>query len=83
MSSSYKTGVKRRQRKDGTFEAADGFGHFHRIDLYTELLEGGAEGPQSLVTVDGESVERLSKGRYRVSHGGLNLNLTSDDPAAP
>jgi hypothetical protein len=47
------------------------------------LFEGGVEGPQNLVTADGESVERLAKGRYRVTHGGLNLNLVSDDPAAP
>lgn len=83
MSYSYKTGVKRRQRKDGSFKAADGFGNVHVIDLYTELFEGGVEGPQNMVTVDGESVERLAKGRYRIIHGGLNLNLTSDDPTAP
>jgi len=84
MSQSHKTtGAKRKQRKDGSFAAADGFGHVHQIDLYTELLAGGVDGPQSLVTADGESVERLAKGRYRVVHGGLNLNLTSDDPGAP
>jgi hypothetical protein len=83
MNLSRKTGAKRRQRKDGSFKASDGFGNSHLIDLFTELFEGEVEGPQSLVTVDGESVERLAKGRYRVIHGGLNLNLTSDDPAAP
>jgi hypothetical protein len=81
--SSSTMGPRRRQRKEGSFKAADGFGHTHRIDVYTELLAGGADGPQSLLTADGETVERLGKGRYRIIHGGLNLNLSSDDPEAP
>lgn len=76
-------GPKRQQRKDGAFTATDGFGHSHRIDVYTEVLAGGADGTQSLLTADGEAVERLAKGRYRIVHGGLDLELTSDDPAAP
>jgi hypothetical protein len=61
--------------------AVDRMGHRHRIEVFTEVLAGQTEGPQTLVTEDGESVARISKGLYRIVQGGIEL--ISNDMAAP
>ncbi len=71
----------RNQRKEVSFRATDGFGRTHTIDVFTEILEGKVEGAKSLVTADGESVVRISKGLYRIVHG--SLEIVSNDPEAP
>lgn len=82
MSVECKFGPRRKQRKDGTFKAVDGFGRSHMIEVYTEVTPGEADGIRSMVTADGEGVERLAKGHYRIVHGGLALVVTSADPKA-
>jgi hypothetical protein len=82
MSKSSKFGTRKNQRKDASFKAKDGFGQSHLIEVYTEVLASGEAGPRSYLTADGETVERLGLGRFRLIHGGLNLHLHSDDPAA-
>lgn len=71
----------RTQRRDGTFKAVDGFGRNHTIEIFTEILAEMTEGAQTFVTAEGESVERIAKGKYRIVQGGTEL--TSKDPAAP
>lgn len=71
----------RSQRKEATFHAVDRFGHRHMIEVFTEVLAGQTDGPQSLVTTEGESVTRISKGLYRIVQG--NIELISNDLAAP
>lgn len=71
----------RNQRKEGTFKAVDRFGQTHLIEVFIEILSGRVDGEKSLVTTDGESVERISKGVYRIVHG--SIDLTSSDPLAP
>jgi hypothetical protein len=82
MPKSSNLGKRQRQRRDGTFTAKDGFGRSHVIEVYTEVLPSGGDGLRSYLTADGESVERLGKGTFRVNDGGQNANLHSDDPAA-
>ncbi len=76
-----KIGPKRIQRRDATFLAFDRFGHRHQIDVFTEILAGQADGAQTLVTEEGESVDRISKGLYRIVQG--SVDLVSNDLAAP
>ncbi len=61
--------------------AVDQMGHRHRVEVFTEVLAGQAEGSQTLVTEDGETIHRISKGLYRIVQGGIEL--ISNDLAAP
>jgi len=45
------------------------------------MTVGQTEVEQSLVTDEGETVDRISKGLYRIAHGGIDL--VSNDRAAP
>lgn len=81
MSSTRKFGRPRIQRREVTFKAVDSFGRSHQIEVYVEMLAGGEDGAQNLVTADGESVQRIDKGHYRIGLG--RVDLTSTDPSAP
>ncbi len=71
----------RTQRKEGAFKAVDPLGHFYYVEVFREIRgEKQAELPR-LVTVDGEEVEWIAKGRYRL--GRERIDLSSTDPAAP
>jgi hypothetical protein len=75
-------------RHTGTFTAEDYSGNPYVIDIYTEYQEittfGGTEvheGRRSLVTSDGQPVNRKGRGQYQiVTTGEL---LASNDPNAP
>jgi hypothetical protein len=80
------TGIKGRrqrtsQRKEGAFKAIDPLGHFYYVEVFREVLPARKDGPLMLVTADGESVEWIAKGRYRLAQ--QRIELTSNDPAAP
>lgn len=62
------------------------------VDLveYTQFHEGNTSsgsyseaGTKQLRTADGDEVGRVSKGRYNAIIDGEEIELTSDDPAAP
>jgi hypothetical protein len=76
-----KIGPKRTQRRVGSFRAVDRFGHAHHIEIFSVMTAGQTEVEQSLVTDEGETVDRISKGLYRIAHGGIDL--VSNDRAAP
>ncbi len=66
----------------GTFIAYDADGNEYTIYVFTKFIER-IEGRKSLNTSDGEAVDRIGKGRYRVLTGFGDVEVTSDDPAAP
>lgn len=70
------------QRKEGAFKAVDPLGHFYYVEVFRDVTCKREETAiQRLVTADGESVERIAKGRYRLSHA--RLEISSNDPSAP
>jgi hypothetical protein len=71
----------RSQRREAVFRAVDPLGHYYSVEVYREVVAGKMEDSQRLVTVDGETVERIAKGHYRLTHACLDLS--SDDPCAP
>jgi hypothetical protein len=71
----------RSQRKEGAFKAVDPLGHCYYVEVFREMMSARDLGPLSLVTTEGESVERIGKGQYRLTR--QRIELTTDDPAAP
>lgn len=72
----------------GKFVALDADGKRYIIDINVEILAAPtAENPDQekdgikRLTVKGKVVKRLSRGKYRILHGGTEL--FSNDPGAP
>jgi hypothetical protein len=73
--------LPRTQRKEGAFKAVDPLGHFYYVEVFREISGGKVAETPRLVTEDGEKVEWVAKGRYRLAHA--RIELSSSDPAAP
>jgi hypothetical protein len=71
----------RHQQKVGAFKAVDPLGHFYYVEIFREAPASKALGTPLLVTAEGESVQRIAKGQYRLVNECIEL--ASDDPAAP
>ncbi len=71
------------------FIAVDENGTPHDLQVYQSEISVATRahpsavqpGLKSIVTVDGQSVHRLSKGQYEIV--GTGVNLSSSDPDAP
>ncbi len=81
----------KRTDKIGTFRATSENGEVTVIDVFQEIIDVGTlsdpdgeiPGLKSLKTRDGDHVNRVTKGDYKVlRRDGLDERLTSDDPAA-
>jgi hypothetical protein len=76
-------------RHKSSFPAQDREGKTHRLKVFVEILDVGTlgnpnaeiEGRMSIKTRDGDSVNRLDKGKYEIVQSGAIL--TSDAPEAP
>lgn len=72
-----------------TFTAQSEDGREFTIHQFINFIEAGTmddpnavvEGLKRLVTSEGDSVNRIEKGKYEIVQGGIVL--TSDDPEAP
>jgi hypothetical protein len=80
--------MKRSKRRTGSFVASDAQGRSHTIYVYTEFLDvssfegpGEVEGLKELVLANGNRVNRIKKGEYKVV--GTGATLTSSSPDAP
>ena len=77
--------------RTGPFTAHSEDGREFTVDISTEYEEGVADCGrpckvavrQELKTSDGEDVDRIEKGKYRVLGGFEELDIFSDDPDAP
>jgi hypothetical protein len=77
------------ERHKQTFEATNERGDPTTLHVFVQILNtatfgdpyGDSEGLKRIVTDDGQAVNWLGKGRYRVVVTGETL--TSDDPDAP
>lgn len=76
-------------RHESSFDAFDDQGNRHVLHVFVDIIDSGVmgdpdaelEGLWSIITDDGESVNRLNKGEYLVVATGLVLK--SSDPSAP
>jgi hypothetical protein len=67
-----------------TFEAVDGDGRAYTVLAYTgQASDQSVAAPEALTlkTLDGEALERLDRGRYKIRKVGVVL--TSASPNAP
>jgi hypothetical protein len=77
------------EKRTGEFAAHTEDGREYTIFVFTNFIDAGTrddpnavvEGLKRLVTSDGDDVNRLEKGKYKVVSGGIELS--SDDPDAP
>ena len=81
--------IKRTERR-GEFRARDGFGHWHTVIVFQQIVDASTEtdrnaemlGSKILQTEDGRSVNQVSKGLYEIVDRPT-VRLASDDPNAP
>jgi len=78
-------------RQTGRFVATGANGKRYHVNVFTECVSTGRdldgnsqelEGIKSLKLDDGTHVNRIDQGRYQTV-GLVEVELTSDDPAAP
>lgn len=77
------------QREVGRFQAVGDDGRKYTVVIHADILDAATaedpnaveEGIRSLRTVQGQAVNRLEKGKYRILLSGVTLK--SDDANAP
>jgi hypothetical protein len=76
-------------RRKCTFDATDEEGNTHHIAVFVDILDvatfedpdGEIEGMEQLLTMSGQHVNCLAKGKYQIVESGRVLR--SADPTAP
>jgi hypothetical protein len=83
------TGVLKRTRQVGTFEARDSKGKLVTLAILQEYLDAGTHGDPDaerkgrrlIMSSDGRHVAKVATRKYRIA--GTAADLTADDPNAP